>query len=150
MGELWAPFANNLERWIDSIGPKARLVRGFTPPEQEQQIIDTLARRDPAAIPWQSAEDSPYVYGVAATVSIPERDIPKRCVRLSPMASSSLRTCPGMLNRLGCEKVLTKYPMCQKASSRGTERDREYEPATLWVEPWTRLTESSTIRTKKL
>jgi hypothetical protein len=76
VAELWAPFADNLERWIDSI-EKARVVRGFTSLEDEQHLIDTLARRDPAALPWQSAEDSPYPYGVAATVSIPERDIPR-------------------------------------------------------------------------
>lgn len=119
MGELWAPFANNLERWIDSIGPKARLVRGFTPPEQEQQIIDTLARRDPAAIPWQSAEDSPYVYGVAATVSIPERDIPRA---MRSAVSYGLKFSPNMpwhVEPLGMREGAYEIPNVPKGKFKG-------------------------------
>jgi len=72
---LWEPFANNLERWLDSLGSKVRLIRGYTSMEQEQQIIDNLASRDPAALPWTSAEESPYPDGLAATVLIPEQDM---------------------------------------------------------------------------
>ena len=70
--ELWEPFSNNLDRWLGSLGSQVRLIRGHTSLEQEQQIIDNLAARDPAALPWASAEDSPYPDGLAATVFIPE------------------------------------------------------------------------------
>lgn len=79
---LWEPFANNLDRWLQALGPQVKLVRGYTPPEQEQKIIDTLAFRDPGALPWTSAEDSPYPDGLAATVFIPQA-VMERAMRTS-------------------------------------------------------------------
>jgi len=119
VAELWAPFADNLERWIDSMGPTARLVRGVTPPEQEQAIIDALARRDPAAIPWKSADDSPYVYGVAATVSIPEKDLPRA---LRSAVSYGLKFSPNMpwhVEPLGMREGAYEIPGVPKGKFRG-------------------------------
>ena len=79
--ELWAPFANNLDRWLASFTDKeVKLIRGYTSMEQEQEFIDNLSRRDPAALPWTSAEDSPYPDGLAATVVIPQTMM-KRAMR---------------------------------------------------------------------
>ena len=66
---LWEPFENNLHNWIDDIG--GSIVRGVTSPEQEQQIIDGIRATNPAGVPWTTAEESPYVDGLAATVHIP-------------------------------------------------------------------------------
>ena len=80
--ELWAPFANNLDRWLASFTDKeVKLIRGYTSMEQEQEFIDNLSRRDPAALPWTSAEDSPYPDGLAATVVIPQTMMKRMAVK---------------------------------------------------------------------
>ena len=66
---LWEPFENNLHRWVDDVG--GNIIRDVTSLEQEQQIIDGIRATNPAGIPWSTAEESPYVDGLAATVHIP-------------------------------------------------------------------------------
>ena len=77
---LWEPFENNLQRWVDSLD--GRIIRGVTTPEQEQQIIDNIRSTNPAGVPWATAEESPYVDGLAATVVIPPRNM-DRALRTS-------------------------------------------------------------------